>query len=104
MLRHRLTARGRVVSVGAPPLDLEVAERLQIGDLPPPSDQGERPRDLSRVDVALEMLADSRQARRRETDVFRLGDHWLLLRSSTLPRRRRMATGRARESRPWSNR
>src|SRR5215470_20092451 len=58
---------------------MEMTERLQIGDLPSARDQGERAGDFSCVDVVLEMLADARQARRGETDVFRLGDHGVLL-------------------------
>jgi hypothetical protein len=57
------------------PLDLEMPLRLQVGHLPSPGHEGQGAGNLPRVDVALHVVADPGQARRRETDVFRLHGH-----------------------------
>jgi len=74
-LGHGVDAKDGVRRQRPPPLDLQMSPRVEIGDLPAAGHQGEYAGELAGVDVALEVLADARQARRRETDLFGLDDH-----------------------------
>jgi hypothetical protein len=58
-LGHRIDAEDRVGRDRSCALDLEMAQRLEVGDLAATGDQCQRPGQLARVDVPSEMIRDA---------------------------------------------
>jgi hypothetical protein len=62
-----------------------MALRFEVGDLSLTRDQRERAGKLAGVDVALEMIVDASEARRRESNFLGLHEHVNLLRIPIAP-------------------
>jgi hypothetical protein len=78
-LGHRVDAEDRVGCDRAFALDFEMSQRLEVRDLSPAGHQRERAGQLAGVDVAPEMIADTAEACRRQSDFFGLHEHVNLL-------------------------
>src|SRR6185369_5056780 len=60
-------------------LDFEMPQRLAVGDLSLTGHQRERAGQLARIDIAPEMIVDASETCRRQSDLFGLDDHVVLL-------------------------